>query len=106
MPVNHTPWECPLYSVSPYNYDPEVRSLYNFREPLVILESTLAKMAHLQASRLYSAQDYVEVTGLLEEAGVQEVFDALKRQLDSLGNKYPVMLDEDDVQRVCLQVLG
>ena len=71
--MNDTPWESPLYSVSPYNYDPEVRSLYNFREPLVILDSTLAKMAHMQASRLYSAQDHVEVTGLLEEAGVQEM---------------------------------
>ena len=71
--MNDKPWETELYSVSPHNYSPEVRRLHNFRDPFVILDATLAKMDHVEGSRLYAVEDYVEIAGLLGDAGVQEM---------------------------------
>ncbi len=31
---------------------------------------------------------------------------ALRRSLDKLGNRYPVLLDEGDVERVCREALA
>ena len=67
------PWEGPLHRVSPHNFSAEVTAQYQFREPLTILDATIAKMDHLEASRLYSVEEYLEIVALLVEAGITEI---------------------------------
>ena len=71
--MNDKPWETPLYSVSPHNYSPEVKRIHNFQDPMVVVDATLAKMDHVEGSRLYAVEEYTEIAGLLAEAGVQEI---------------------------------
>ena len=66
------PWEGDGYKVSPYNFEPQVRQPYAFREPVVIQDATLLKMDHLETARLYSPEEYIEVAQLLDEVGIQE----------------------------------
>ena len=70
--TGYKPWEGEYYRVSPFNYVPEVRQMYNFREPVVLSDVTPEKMDHLEGGRLHSPEEYVELARLLEEAGVQE----------------------------------
>ena len=60
------------YWVNPMNYAPEVRQGYRFRDPLIIADVTPEKMDRLEGGRLHSPEEYLEIVGLLEEAGVQE----------------------------------
>ena len=53
---------------------PEVRQKHNFKEPVEILDFTFAKMDHLEASRLYSVEEYKEVVQLLREAGIKHTY--------------------------------
>lgn len=69
---NGSLWKSERHLVSPSNYAPEVRRLYSFKEPIIMLDFTIAKMDHLDGSRLYSLDEYKEVARLLEEAGVKE----------------------------------
>ena len=66
------PWEGENFWVNPMNYAPEVRQKYRFREPLIISDVTPEKMDRLEGGRLHSPEEYVEIVGLLEEAGLQE----------------------------------
>ena len=70
--TRHEPWEGEHYRVSPFNHVPEVRQMYNFREPVVLWDVTPEKMDHMEGGRLYSPEEYVELARLLEGAGVQE----------------------------------
>ena len=72
MAQNDTPWETDLFKVSPFNYVPEVRAQYNFREPMVVQDFTFAKMDHLEATRLYSLEEYQELATLMDDIGVKE----------------------------------
>ena len=72
METADKPWEGALFKVSPYNYIPEVRKLYNFREPMIIQDFTLGKIDQLRGARLYSPSDYSEIAQLLDEIGVRE----------------------------------
>ena len=57
----------------PANHAIEVRQLWHFREPMQYLDLTLGKMDHLEASRLYSVEEYKEVVQLLQEAGIKNL---------------------------------
>ena len=72
MEKSDHPWESKLHKVSPYNYAPEVRQPYNFRKPIILQDWTIAKADHMDGSRLFSTQEYVEIAQLLEEIGIQE----------------------------------
>ena len=66
------PWEGENYWVNPMNYAPEVREVYHFREPVRLADVTPEKMDRLEGGRLFSPQEYLEIVGLLDEAGLQE----------------------------------
>ena len=72
MDTNGTPWEGELYETSRYNFIPEVRDQYNFREPVFIQDFTIVKMDHLEGTRLYSVEEYQEIARQLDEIGIPE----------------------------------
>ena len=36
-----------------------------------------------------------------DDARIREVYDAMKERLDALGNKFPVMLNEEEIEDIC-----
>ena len=72
MKTSDTPWETDLYHVSPFNFIPEIQDQYYFREPFLIQDFTIAKMDHMEATRLYAVEEYKEIAQLLDEVGIKE----------------------------------
>ena len=68
------PWQGNGYSVSSFNFSPEVTQAYHFWEPMEIQEGTIVKMDHLACSRLYPPEEYIQVCRLLEEAGLRNTY--------------------------------
>lgn len=66
------PWSSPRHQVSPLNYAPEVRAEFEFREPVVVQDFTFGKIERLFGSRLYTADEYLEIGRLLDELRVTE----------------------------------
>ena len=72
MSTEDRPWEGPLHQASHLNFLREIRDQYRFREQLVIQDFTLAKMDHLEGTRLYSVDEYQEIARLLDGIGIPE----------------------------------
>ena len=65
-------WDVPgKWSVSRYNFADEVVADHDFFEPFVLADITVGKMGHLSGSRVFSAEEQVEVAELLDAMGVQ-----------------------------------